>query len=208
MRFMLSEIFAALMASFKIKLLAIIVLATGVGELVPKPLAQASAANIFQHPAVVAGIVGGTVAILMKLADMWWDARKQRNASSQREVISADKVAELSKAERAELREGMAALHAKELLFWQQQLQANNLKLAASRMAEAEARIVGHTIIREVMKLQSYIISVMALVPRGVKVPPIQFRDYNQLVKNAREEIEAAKREIRESGEIHVTFNQ
>lgn len=200
-----SHFIASLMASFKMKLLAIIVLAAGAGEAVP---AQPST-SILQHPAVIAGLVGGVMALLMKLVDMWWQARQARNTARQRELPTADRVAELSKEERQELREGMAALHAREIGFWQMQLAATNQKLAASRMAEAESRIAAHTVNREVMRLQRYAMKLLALIPPGTTdVPQLEFRDYEELMAAAHEEIERARKDIRESGEIHITFNQ
>jgi hypothetical protein len=209
MRSLMPEFITTMMASFKIKLLAIVALAAGISEAITSAPAQAQATGILQHPAVVAGLVGALMALLMKLIDMWWEARKARNTARQRELPTADRVAELSKEERQELREGMAALHAREIGFWQMQLTASNMKLAASRIAEAEARVAAHTVNREVMRLQRYALKLLALIPPGTPdVPQLEFRDYEELMAAAHEEIERARKEARESGEIHITFNQ
>jgi Asp-tRNA(Asn)/Glu-tRNA(Gln) amidotransferase C subunit len=177
--------------------------------------------NLLNQPAVIAGLVGGFVAICVKLMDVWWDARKAKREGQKKEVVSADKVAELSKSEREELRAGMKELHAREVAALKEQ-QARELaiikeanarelifvkeQLQLSKESEIEAREVAHSFATEIMRVQNFISKLLVVLPKEIEPPTFEWKDFGILREEAHqkalEKIEHAKQNAER---IHTT---
>jgi hypothetical protein len=123
------------------------------------------------HPALISGLVGGIVALLIKLIDKQIETRK-------RTVASADKVLEIETAEKREIRE-----EARRLRREAQQLGDEKLLLSKAETFEARAR--AHRLGSEVMRLQNIVLGLqntMAGAQPPIPIPQITFTEYSVLM--------------------------
>lgn len=146
-----------------IKLAVVMLVAAIAGEFD----ALANGAN--SHPALISGLVGGVVALLIKLIDKQIEIRKRTTAS-------ADKVLEIETAEKKEIRD-----EARRLRKEAQQLADEKLLLSKAETFEARAR--AHRLGSEVMKLQNIVLGLQnTMAAHQVPIPEITFTEYSVLM--------------------------
>ena len=128
------------------------------------------------HPALVSAVVGGAVAVVIKLIDLMWDNRKTKKQAKEKEHVTADKVLEIEQQDKRELREGMKALHAQELEFWQRQ--------CTEHEGDArDARTRAHSAVTQLISLQNHVLTLQQkLAAAGVEIPPFTFTPYTELM--------------------------
>jgi hypothetical protein len=147
-----------------------------------------------KHPALISAMVGGSIALLIKLVDVWYDNRKNQREARQKSVASADKVLEIETQEKRELRISMNRLRSQERLFWQEQ--------TLNAKAESfEARSRAHRFGGEVMRLQSIILglqNVMAGADPPLAIPTITLTEYSVLMYGTPEQQAEIAQQVRE----------
>lgn len=121
------------------------------------------------HPAIISGLVGGLIAVSIKLIDVWFENKKNKRESQQKEHATADKVLELEQVDKQRLRDEMRALAAEKELFYKQQIDRVKVELF-------DVRASNHQAVNEVMRLYHIIIGLQrTMIENKLEVPEITF---------------------------------
>lgn len=148
-----------------------------------------------KHPAIISALVGGSVALFIKLIDVWYENRKTERTARKNQTVTADKVLEIETVEKRELREEMRRVRNEE-----KQLAAE--RLAISQAETFEARQRAHRFGNEVMKLQSLIIGLQnSMHANNIPIPEITFTPYHDLMFGSKAEQDALEQRRTELAE-------
>src|SRR5882724_11821984 len=132
-------------------------------------LAGEASEAVAHNPAVTGGIIGGAVALLIKLLDVWYENRKNQRESQQKEHATADKVLELEQKDKEQLREEFKRLSQEKETFYK--AQCDRL-----RAEVFEVRTTNHLMVNELMRLYHLILGLQEkMIKGGLEVPEITF---------------------------------
>lgn len=132
-------------------------------------LAGEAADAVSHNPAITGGIIGGAVALAIKLVDVWYENRKNQRESQQKEHATADKVLELEQADKQLLRDEFKRLSQEKEIFYKSQLDRLRAEIF-------EVRTANHLSVNEVMRLYHLILGLQEkLIKAGLEVPEITF---------------------------------
>lgn len=121
------------------------------------------------HPALVSGLVGGGVAVAIKLVDVWYENKKNQREAKLKETATADKVLEIEQQDKAEMRAEQQRIMREKELWWKQQ----NDRLKA---VNYETGNRNHLAVNEIMRLHDIILGMQgAMIKAGLEVPEITF---------------------------------
>jgi hypothetical protein len=153
-----------------------------------------------QHPAIISALVGGSIAIAIKLIDVWYESKKSKREGHLKEIATADKVLELEQADKQRLREEMRALSQEKELFYRQQIDRIKVELFDTRTSN-------HQAVNEVMRLYHIIIGLQrTMIENKLQVPEITFVPLTKfLIQSDDKNSDAAAAHVEKNQEVEKT---
>lgn len=132
------------------------------------------------HPAIIAALIGGLVALFVKFIDKWLDGRNKT-------IKTADKVLEIETAEKEKLKTEQKELMKEQQAWWKLQ----NDRLKAEHFEESnnykvylrEAREINHSAINQIMAQQNIILGMQReMILQGMNVPEVSMLELSRFM--------------------------